>query len=144
MNKSSFNFDQELALALFRFTLGINFFLHGATRIFGDLGKFIDGTVKGFDVTILPAPFVQLYATGLVFAELTIGILLILGLFTRFSLVLGALVMSSLVFGMSLRQEWNTVGTQMIYAICFFLLLFLHVPNRFSLDWLRNNRDSRN
>jgi len=141
MNKSPFTFDQELALALFRFTLGINFFMHGATRIFGDLSKFVSGTVKGFEKTILPAPLVELYATGLAFTELTLGALLILGLFTRFSLVVGALVMSSLVFGMGLRQEWNTVGSQMIYAICFFLLLFFHAPNRFSLDGLKKQSE---
>lgn len=138
MNKSPLTFDQELALALFRLTLGVNFFMHGATRVFGDLSKFVGGTVKGFEKTILPAPLVELYATGLAFVELGLGVLLILGLFTRASLVIGALVMSSLVFGMGLRQQWDTVGSQMVYAICFFLLLFFHVPNRFSLDGLRD------
>jgi thiosulfate dehydrogenase (quinone) large subunit len=132
------NLDQELALALFRFTLGVNFFMHGGVRLFGNLNKFIAGTTAQFQNSVLPAPFVQVFATTLPLIELALGILLVLGLFTRLALVVGALLMTSLIFGMGLLQKWDVVGLQMTYAIAFFLLLFFHIPNRFSLDGLRS------
>ena len=128
------NFDQELALAAFRFAMGVNMFMHGAVRIFGDLNGFVQGTVKGFAETILPAPLVQLYAYGLSFTELILGALLIIGLGTRWVTTALILVMASLMFGMSLRQEWNTVGSQVVYVVAFFLLLYFNRPNRFSVD----------
>ena len=133
------NFDQELALALFRFSLGVNFFMHGASRLFfGHLGTFISGTVKQFHDSVLPVPFVQIFATTLPVIELALGVLLVLGLFTRMALVVGALLMASLIFGMGLLQKWDVVGSQMVYAVAFFLLLFFHTPNRFSIDGIRS------
>ena len=40
-----------------------------------------------------------------------------LGLFTRWALTLGGLLITVLVFGTAMRSDWNTVGVQMIYAI---------------------------
>jgi thiosulfate dehydrogenase [quinone] large subunit len=134
------NLDFALAVGLLRLTTGINMLLHGATRIFGDMGGFIEGTVKGFEKTILPSWSVQLFATGLPFIEALIGLLLILGLFTRPALVLGALTIGSLVFGMSLRSEWTTVGLQMTYAVVFSILLFGRHLDQFSLDRLLAQR----
>lgn len=103
--ESTQNFDRELALSAFRFAMGVNIFMHGAVRVVGDLGGFVSGTVKGFAATILPAPLVQVYAYGLSFAELMLGAPLLFGLATRPVLVALILVMASLMFGMSLRQE---------------------------------------
>lgn len=130
------SFDQELALALFRFMVGLNFFMHGAVRIFGDLGKFVSGIQTQFKDTILPDASITLFATTLPFVEFILGGMLILGLLTRWALVGGFLTMASLMFGMSLLQKWDVVGSHMVYAACFFLLLYFNAPNRFSVDGL--------
>jgi len=54
---------------------------------------------------------------------LIFGLLILLGIFTRFSLFIMGLFMSTLILGMCLQQQWGTVGTQMIYIIVLFLLL---------------------
>lgn len=128
------DFDQELALAGFRFAMGINIVTHGAVRIFGDLTGFVQNTAQGFSDTFLPLGLVQAFALTLPFLELILGTLLVLGLWTRWTLFALILFMASLMFGMSLRQEWQTVGSQVVYALAFFLLLFWNRPNRFSLD----------
>ena len=65
-----------------------------------------------------------------------LGVLTTLGLFTRWALTLGGLLIAVLVFGTAMRSDWNTVGVQMIYAITYYLLLVNRSDNRFSLDAL--------
>jgi len=130
--------DAQIAYLLIRLTMGLNFFMHGTVRIFGNLDGFRQGLVTGFQDTILPEPLVSIFATVLPFAEAIIGLLLLLGLFTRQAAVAGAVVILVLVFGMSLRQEWGTVGTQMVYALFFYFLIWKATDNRWALDDRRN------
>lgn len=130
----------QLAYALLRLTLGVNFAMHGVARFLGGVDGFVEKTVQNFSQTILPAALVASYARTLTYVEFGLGLLLILGLFTRAALVAGALVVISLIFGTSLQQNWDTVGTQMIYAVFFFLLLHFLENNRYSLDYLRKRR----
>jgi len=55
--------------------------------------------------------------------ETALGLLLLLGLFTRFALIAGALVMMALVFGTNLAQDWNVAGLQLIYCFLYYYLL---------------------
>ena len=127
--------DRELAYAVFRLTLGINILVHGAGRIFGPgVEAFASTTVVEFIKTALPAGLVHAFLVVLPFAELVLGVLTTLGLFTRWALALGGLLIAALVFGTAMRSDWNTVGVQMIYAITYYLLLVNRGYNRFSLD----------
>ncbi|HEY1791371.1 MAG TPA: DoxX family membrane protein [Opitutaceae bacterium] len=133
------------AYALLRLILGIDMFLHGATRIGSGVGGFAATVVRDFHAALLPAPLVQGYALALPFAEALIGALLILGLFTRFAVVLGSLFMASLIFGTALRSDWNTAGLQLIYAAIYYLLLAKIGDNAYSVDGLRRRpRESEN
>ena len=127
---------RALGYALLRFVLGINFFMHGAVRVFGDYAGFAQGVAGEFSGTILPEAMVQLVGWGIPPVELAIGVALILGLFTRTALVAGGVLMGVLVFGMSLLQNWGTVADQMLYTLLFALLLFALKNNRLSLDRL--------
>jgi uncharacterized membrane protein YphA (DoxX/SURF4 family) len=129
--------DRQLAYAVFRLTLGINILVHGAGRIFGPgVHAFATTTAAEFTKTILPAGLVFEFLWVLPFIEFVLGVLQTVGLFTRWALALGGLLMTVLVFGTALRSDWNTVGVQMIYAITYYLLLANRGDNRFSLDAL--------
>ncbi|MEM1044279.1 MAG: DoxX family protein [Bacteroidota bacterium] len=128
--------DRRLAYGVLRLTLGVNILLHGLVRV-GNLGGFADGLAEGFSETILPAPLVRLSAYGIVIAEVGIGALLTVGLWTRWALVAGGLLMTVLVFGTALRQDWGTLGSQMVYAFLYFALLFARTYDYYSLDQLR-------
>jgi thiosulfate dehydrogenase [quinone] large subunit len=129
--------DRQLAYAIFRLTLGINILVHGAGRIFGPGAEaFVTTTAAEFTKTALPAGLVHAFLYILPFAELVLGILTTLGLFTRWALLLGGLMIAALVFGTAMRSDWNTVGVQMIYAITYYLLLVNRASNRFSVDSL--------
>lgn len=129
--------DGQLAYLVFRLTLGINILVHGAVRIFGPGAEaFATSTAAEFTKTALPAGLVHLFLVVLPFAELVLGALLALGLFTRWALTIGSLMITALVFGTAMRSDWNTVGIQMIYAIAYYFLLVNRAANRFSLDAL--------
>lgn len=125
--------NYELAFVLGRLLLGLNFLLHGLVRL-PKLAAFRAGIVKEFAAAPLPPGLVSAYATALPFVEGGIGLLLLLGLFTRPALVAAMLVIMSLVFGSSLLEKWSLVGDQMLYGL-YTIMLVLHLQrNRLCLD----------
>ena len=117
--------ERSIAYALLRLTLGVNLFGHGFIRILHGPGNFAAGMVKSMADTPLPHNFV--YGFGLLtpFVEITLGVLLILGLATRVSLIAASLFMSALMLGITFKQDWPTAGLQLVYAAVIALLLFL-------------------
>ena len=126
----------QLAYLILRLTMGVNMFTHGVARLL-DLEKFNTWMIGQFSNTILPEFLVSLSSYMIPFAELIIGVLLILGLFTSRALLLGALLITILVFGSGLQENWNVMSSQMIYAVFFFILSYMIELNKFSLDNLR-------
>ena len=118
--------DRRLAYAMLRFTLGLSIFMHGLVRL-PHLSAFADNTAKLFMDTPLPAFTVRLFALGLVFVETAVGLHVLLGLWTRWALFLGALTMAALVFGTGLRSDWNTLAIQMLYALIYAALIDVRI-----------------
>jgi len=88
----------------------------------------------------LPKWILPPFAAALPWAEATIGLLLLLGLFTRFALVAGSLVMIALMAGITLAQNWDVVGIQLIYCAIYFVLLTHRGRNVYSLDTVLHRR----
>ncbi|MEM1270965.1 MAG: DoxX family protein [Bacteroidota bacterium] len=129
---------QDLAYALLRVTLGVNFFVHGLVRL-PDLAGFAQGVAGSFEGTLLPVALALPFAYAIPIVELIAGGLLIVGLFTKPALVVLSLLMIGLHFGMAIRQEWGVLADQLIYVFLLFLLLYLH-REAFSVDLLRERR----
>jgi thiosulfate dehydrogenase [quinone] large subunit len=125
------------AYAIFRISLGFDIFMHGFSRILTGVAAFVTLTEKPFVKTIIPMPVVHYFLTILPYLEFAIGALLIVGLFTMEAAITGALVMIILIFGMGARQEWGSVGNEMVYAAWYFLLIGLNENNWFCIDALR-------
>jgi thiosulfate dehydrogenase [quinone] large subunit len=134
--------DRRLAYLLLRLTLGVNILLHGAVRL-PSLITFAEGTVQQFAGTPLPAVAVRLFGLLLPFLETAIGLLLIVGYWTRWALVAGALLIVALVFGTALRSDWQTLSVQMLYAIIYYLLLAGRTYDYFALDTVCTKRLGR-
>jgi thiosulfate dehydrogenase (quinone) large subunit len=115
-------------------TLGATMLVHGANRIAVGVQQFAAGLDRDFAHTFLPASTVHVFGLTLPFFEASIGVLLLIGLLTRLALVLGALIMIALVFGTTLREQFMTVGVQLIYAAIYFVLIFHLRNNHISLD----------
>ena len=132
--------DAVLGYTLLRLTLGLNFLFHSFSR-WHDGGKFVEGVVGGFVHTPLPAWSVRAFATVIPYWEPAVGLLLVLGLWTRWALVAGALLIALLTSGTALRAEYPVLSEQLIYALVFFvLLLFRERYDRFGVDGWRIKR----
>jgi thiosulfate dehydrogenase (quinone) large subunit len=127
---------RALAFLLLRLTLGLNICMHGLSRIVAGPATFANSLVPIFQKTPLPAWSVHLFGLILPWTEAILGFLLLLGLFTRFALVSGSLLILVLMFGTTLRQDWSTAGVQLIYAAVYAALLALVRWNDYSLDQL--------
>jgi thiosulfate dehydrogenase (quinone) large subunit len=122
--------------AVLRFTLGTTFLFHGITRFVSGWIAFADQMVQNFHNTFLPDFLVRPFALSVPPVEAVLGVLLCLGLFTRWTLIAGGVWMIALVFGTTLRQDFSTVAIQLLYALLFFVLQVWESSNAISLDAL--------
>lgn len=126
--------DQTLAYSLARIGMGVNLALHGLVRI-PKLDQFSAWMVGSFEKSWLPEIMVSQFAHVLPFAELILGFLLLLGLFTRKAIIASAIMIIVLIFGSCLIENWSAAGSQMIYlAYLAGLLVFREGYNQISLD----------
>ena len=134
-------FDGALAHLLLRLTLGTNILMHGGMRILTGENKFVTGLVQTYQGSLLPQSLVWGFATVLPWIEAAIGIMIVTGFRLRIALAAGAVWMTVLTFGVGVRQNWESAGLQLPYAIAFALLLASVSVDRYSLDgWLRRNK----
>lgn len=113
---------EKNAFVLLRVAMGINILVHGAVRL-PKISKFRDWMVKFYADTPMPSTVTSVFATVLPFIEFTIGILLILGIFTQKTLNAGAILIIILLFGSAMKEKWEWVGLQMIYVLCYYFLI---------------------
>ena len=132
--------DRRIAYALLRIVFGINIFFHGLSRLLGDHAAFLAYLSQQMAKAPLPKSILPPFAATLPWVEGTVGLLLLLGLFTRFALVAGSLVMIVLMAGITLAQNWDVAGIQLIYCAIYFVLLTHRGRNFYSLDTLIGSR----
>src|SRR5690349_5351037 len=127
--------DAVIAYTLLRVSFGTNILLHGASRLLAGLGGFLAYLNHYFEhAPLMPKSFLPVFGTVLPPVEAALGLLLVLGLATRFALIAGALVMLILVFGTNLAQDWNVAGLQLIYCFLYYYLLANREWNTLSVD----------
>ena len=132
--------DKRIAYALLRIVFGIDIFFHGLSRLLGDHAAFLAYLSQQMAKAPLPKSILPPFAAALPWTEATIGLLLLLGLFTRFALVAGSLEMIVLMAGITLAQNWEVAGIQLIYCAIYFVLLTHRGRNFYSLDTLIGRR----
>jgi thiosulfate dehydrogenase [quinone] large subunit len=132
--------SSEIAYSLFRMTFGVNIFLHGVMRFVIGHAEFLAYVTKQMQGAPVPSWFLPPFSYVLPYMEGSVGLLLLLGLFTRSGLIAGTLVLLSLQIGSCLAQNWSVVGDQLVYSLSFFILLSLIDHNRWSIDDLRSVR----
>jgi thiosulfate dehydrogenase [quinone] large subunit len=127
--------EKHQAYLLLRLVTGMDFFGHGFARIFTGthLGGFAHWMVGDMAKAPLPAGLVLATGYGVPCIELLIGVLLLAGVATRFALTLALLLMLVLMFGVTMKQEWNIAGQQLLYGLVLAMLLFAR--EGYDLSW---------
>lgn len=126
--------DFQLAYAIFRITLGVNIFFHGAMRLITGLNDWVLLQSEAFVDTLLPMWAIRAFLTFLPFYEVVLGALTTAGLYTRWALLGGSAMMFVLVFGNLTRQDWGTVGNNMHYVLYYALMIAAFRYNCWALD----------
>jgi thiosulfate dehydrogenase [quinone] large subunit len=128
--------DLGLAYVVLRLTIGINFFLHGATRV-PHLATFVASTEREFANTGLPPITVVAFANAIPFIEIVLGVAVIVGGALRPALLASSVYMIVLMFGTLVRAQYTVVAEQLEYSLVFALLIGLQSFDRLSIDALR-------
>jgi thiosulfate dehydrogenase [quinone] large subunit len=126
--------NRQLAYTLLRIALGVNFAGHGLIRIHNGVAAFAQTTAEHLAKSPLPQSLTYAFSYAIPFIEAILGLTLILGVFTRASIIAGAAFMMLLTIGVTANQQWDIAGQQLLYSLVFFLLLFLLEYNQFALD----------
>jgi thiosulfate dehydrogenase [quinone] large subunit len=129
--------DERTAYALLRAVVGTNLLMHGVSRTMAGSGEFAAKLVMQFEHTPLPAWSIWAFGLTLPSIEGILGILLLIGLRTKATLIAASLLILVLTFGSALLQDWPAAGTQLTYALVYSALLFLRRYNGWSVDsWM--------
>lgn len=136
------NTQNDFALALARFLLGIVFFAHGAQKVLGWFGGFgFSGTLGMFAKFGMPAAL----ALFVMFVELFGGLSMIFGLLSRLgglgitALMLGAIFTIHIHNGFFMNWMGNQKGEGFefhLLAIALAVLILFHGAGALSLDRL--------
>jgi thiosulfate dehydrogenase [quinone] large subunit len=130
--------DIVIAYTILRLSFGANILLHGLSRVLNGRAAFLAYLTHYFEhAHLIPMGMLPTFAAVLPWVETTLGLLLVLGLFSRFTMIVGALVLTVLVIGTNLAQDWLVAGLQIPYCFVYYYLLIQLEQNRMSLDaWL--------
>lgn len=128
---------REIAYLLLRLAVGMMFLFYGVGKFFQGLDEFSSGLVESFSESPLPAFLVEPFAYLLPFIEVTVGLLLVLGLFTRFALIATGVLMLALTFGTVMEPDPAGVGRNINYVLVISVLLWLSDYDRYSVDFMR-------
>lgn len=132
--------SRALGYALLRCTLGLVFLFYGVDKFGGGFLQFAQAMRTEFAQTWIPAWSTYGFASVLPFLEVTAGVLLTLGLFTRFAAVLCGVLIIVLTTGKTVEGNSLTVAENLVFAIVIFLLLQYIDRNEFSVDAWRKTR----
>ena len=116
--------------------MGINMLIHGGGRLFGDYSGFIEKMTNMFSNTFLPEFLVKIGANLISPIEFVFGLLLLVGLKTKLSILILNFNMLMLISGVCLLQKWDLAGLQMGYVLYLFFLGKYIESNAYSVDSL--------
>ncbi len=133
------NNPRWLAYAILRVTLGCVFLFYGVGKFVAGVAATAQGFQDGFAKTWLPGASVYAFSFALPFIEVTVGVLLILGLFTRYAAAVAGLLVMALTSGLTIKGSSTDVAINMGYAVALFILLYQVEDNGLSIDGWRKH-----
>jgi thiosulfate dehydrogenase [quinone] large subunit len=115
---------RSAAVALGRWGMGMMFFFFGLGKL-PDLNGFAEGLVKQFERTWLTPALVKPFGYVLPFAEVALGLFVMLGVFRNAALFATGVLLVLLAFGQALLGNASVVFSNLAYLFMTAALLFL-------------------
>lgn len=117
----------------------------GQLMLFAGINKFWNegpvsnvsaGLMKRFEGTYLPELMLMPYSYALPYIEVVLGLVLLVGLFSRQALAVTALLLLSLAFGVIVLKDYPTAAANTVYAALAALAFLLARWDDFSADYV--------
>ena len=129
---------RNAAYALVRAVLGVVFLFNGVLKLTGGVENWRGFLRESMADTMLPAALVSAFGAILPYLEISLGALLLIGLFTAQVLVATGGLLIVLTFGTVLQAEDpSIVAHNVFYTVVVGLLLWLESANAWAIDRLR-------
>jgi thiosulfate dehydrogenase (quinone) large subunit len=127
--------NNTLFFLLIRFAIAASMFGHGLARM-PKLKAFSNWMVMDFEKSIIPKTWVRLFSYALPFIELSVGVLLFIGLFTQAAAAAGGFITVVFILGSTLTEKWDALPSQLTHTAFFAALLYFIHYNALALDSL--------
>lgn len=106
-----------------RLPVALSLFGHGLVRL-PKLQAFSEWMTGKMGNSFIPSALVMILSYVLPFIELTLGISLLIGYKTKYSIYAGLVLMSMLIFGSTSIEDWGAIEAQLIHAVYLFALIW--------------------
>ncbi|HLR90546.1 MAG TPA: DoxX family protein [Balneolaceae bacterium] len=129
------NRHKKMAYALLRITIGVIFLTFGATKLFvTGLDNFAGYMAVQFE-GLIPAVLLTPFSYLLPFLEIILGLFLIVGFMSFWTMTATGALIAVLVFGAIMDSNPATVANNMLYGIVISFLIWNLKINTWSIDY---------
>jgi len=108
--------DFKATYFFLRLPVALSIFGHGLVRI-PKLQIFTEGMVKSMEKSAIPESLLTPFGYFIPIAEFLIGLVLLIGYQTKYTIYAGLALMGLLVFGSASVENWTGIEAQLVHSI---------------------------
>lgn len=112
-----------------RLPMAVSLFGHGLVR-FPKLETFSNWMVTSMEKSMIPEFLIVPFSYILPILEALIGISLLIGFQTKYTLFAGLVLMSILILGSSSIENWSAIESQLLHSVYLFGLFWFWQKNK--------------
>ncbi len=117
--------DFKTIFFFLRLPIAISLFGHGLVRL-PKLGTFSNWMVTSMEKSVIPDFLILPFSYVLPIAEFLIGLSLLIGFRTNYTIYSGMVLMSILIFGSCSVENWSAIEAQLLHTFYMFGLLWFY------------------
>ena len=108
--------DFKTTYFFLRLPVALFIFGHGLVRL-PKLQTFTEGMVKSMEKSAIPESLLTPFGYFIPIAEFVIGLILLIGYQTKYTIYAGLALMGLLVFGSASVENWTGIEAQLVHSI---------------------------
>ena len=108
--------DFKTTYFFLRLPVALSIFGHGLVRL-PKLQTFTEGVVKSMEKSAIPESLLTPFGYFIPIAEFVIGLILLIGYQTKYTIYAGLALMGLLVFGSASVENWTGIEAQLVHSI---------------------------
>ncbi|WP_333661765.1 MauE/DoxX family redox-associated membrane protein [Chishuiella changwenlii] len=122
----------QLLYFFLRLPIAVSLLGHGLVRL-PKLSTFSNWMVETMEKSFLPKVLVIPFSYALPILEAIIGLLLLIGFKTKYTIYSGLVLMSILILGSSSIENWGAIEAQLLHSFYLFALLYVLEKDSFKI-----------